>query len=206
MKTSDLKVSNKKTNDIFSSKTLHEYLDTEVYLDTQNIRNPLVRITRRYLLRHLRPNTRIVYMIRKMQYYYNSKNALKRLYALYLHRKIWNESSCYISPLAVIGKGLNLPHPVGIVIGGAVRIGSNVNIYQHVTIGSRRKGDYKKGMQPIIEDGVTCFSNAQILGDITIGEGSVIGAGAVVISSVSPHTVSVGVPSKELIKNCNNQI
>ena len=179
MKTSDLKVSNKNTNDIFSSKTLHEYLDTEVYLDTQNIRNPLVRITRRYLLRHLRPNTRIVYMIRKMQ---------------------------YISPLAVIGKGLNLPHPVGIVIGGAVRIGSNVNIYQHVTIGSRRKGDYKKGMQPIIEDGVTCFSNAQILGDITIGEGSVIGAGAVVISSVSPHTVSVGVPSKELIKNCNNQI
>ena len=185
-------------NSLYSHKFISECLEEEVYSEAKNIKNPIKKLWHRYLLRKLKPSTRIIYMIRKMQYHFNSKNSFRRLYALYLHNKIWKESSCYISPLAFIGKGLRLPHPVGIVIGGAAKIGSNVSIYQHVTIGSRRKGDYDKGKQPILEDGVICFSNCQILGDITIGKDSVIGAGAVVLSNVPANSVSVGVPSNVL--------
>lgn len=181
---------------LYSSAFIKECLDEEVYVYARNIKNPMQRILQRILLRRMRPGTRILYLIRKMQYNYHADNRLRRLYALHLHKKIWNESGCYISPLAIIGKGLHLPHPLGIVVGGAAEIGMNVSLYQNVTIGSRRKGDYEKGHQPHVQDGTICFSGSQILGDITIGRNSIIGAGAIVLSSVPSNSVSVGNPAR----------
>lgn len=196
-------VSISNNHQFYSYQFLHDCLENEVYIYAREEENLLKRMVMRMMLRFIRPNTRIVYLMRKMQYNYHSNNLIRRLYAIYLHHKIWKECSCYISPQAIIGKGIKIPHPVGIVIGGASKIGANVSIYQNVTIGSRRKGDFEKGVQPQIEEGVTCFSGCQIIGDVIIGKNSVIGAGSVVISSVPPNTVSAGVPSKILhpIKN-----
>lgn len=184
---------------IITRKNLNQFLEIEVYQDIGYERNLLVKMVKRFLYRRLRPSTRIVYLIRKMQYYYFG-NRLKKLYAIYLHKKIWNLSSCYISPLAKIGQGLKMPHPLGIVIGGESEIGENVTIYQGVTIGSRHKGDYEKGKQPKIRDEVTCFDSCKVLGDIIIGRNSVIGAGSVVIRNVPENSVAVGVPAKIIKK------
>ena len=195
-------VYNNNNHQFYSYQFFQDCLENEVYIYAREEKNPFKRMVMKLMLRLIRPNTRIVYLMRKMQYNYHSNNITRRLYAIYLHHKIWKECSCYISPQAIIDKGIKIPHPVGIVIGGASRIGANVSIYQNVTIGSRRKGDFEKGAQPLIEEGVTCFSGCQILGNITIGKGSVIGAGAIVTSSVPPNTVSAGVPSKILHYIC----
>lgn len=187
---------NKKNLRFRMSKTyLHDLIEEEVYKEAHGIKNPLKRYFVRYMLRNNKPSTRIVYLFRKMQYFYSKDNVLYHYYALHLYKKIWNESSCLISPLSEIGKGIKFPHPTGIVIGGASTIGQNVCIHQNVCIGSCRKGDYEKGFQPTIGNNVICFSSSQILGNITIGSDSIIAAGAVVLNDITSKSVAVGVPA-----------
>ena len=81
---------------------------------------------------------------------------------------------------------------IAVVIHKDTIIGESVTIAQCVTIGGRSK---KKGV-PIIENNVYLGAGSKILGNITIGEGSVIGANAVVINSVPPNCIAVGVPAK----------
>ena len=90
-----------------------------------------------------------------------------------------------------------LPHPYGITIHPLAKIGKNVIINQHVTIGNR------KGLNPgapTIEDDVHIFANAVILGNIIIGKGSVIGACALVLDDVPPYSVVYGIPAKVIRK------
>lgn len=181
-----------------SKNNLRHLLEVEVYAESKNIQNPIKRYLYRFLLRHMKPETRIIYLTRKMMYHFACRGLFHRSMALYLHRKIWNESSCYISPMAIIEEGLKIPHPVGIVIGGASKLGKNVTIYQGVTIGSRHRGDYKQGKQPTLGNNVVCFSHAQILGDITIGNDTIIGASAVVLNDIPNDSISIGIPAKVL--------
>ena len=101
-------------------------------------------------------------------------------------------SSCYLHPDAVLGPGLRLPHPTGIVIGQGAVVGRNVTIYQHVTIGTRSDLTFK---YPIVEDDCVIYANAVVVGDITIGENSVVGASAVVVGSVPSNSLCVGNPA-----------
>lgn len=89
-----------------------------------------------------------------------------------------------VSPNARLSGPIDLPHPVGIVIGNGSIIGRHVRIYQNVTIGSSRSGRY-----PMIRDEVTIYSNAVIAGGVEIGHGSVVGANCTVTSDVSPGAV-----------------
>lgn len=84
-----------------------------------------------------------------------------------------------------------LPHPTGIVIAGGVDIGENVRISQNVTLGKRSGEGYPK-----IEDNVEIYANAVVIGDITIGKNSVIGAHATVIDDVPPDSTVVGTPAE----------
>jgi serine O-acetyltransferase len=93
-----------------------------------------------------------------------------------------------------IGGGLYIPHPVGIVI-GICDIGSNVTILQNVTVGKKGRSEDSR---PRIEDGVMLSAGSVVLGDITIGRDSVVGANSVVTHSVPPNSVAVGVPAKIL--------
>jgi serine O-acetyltransferase len=77
---------------------------------------------------------------------------------------------------------IEIPHPTGVVIGRGTTVGRNVRIFQNVTLGSSRRGDY-----PTIGDDVTIYAGAVISGDITIGSGSIIGANAVVTTDVPPN-------------------
>lgn len=99
-----------------------------------------------------------------------------------------------IHPGAVIGEGLFIDHGHGVVIGETTIIGDNVTIYQGVTLGGTGKEHGKR--HPTIEDNVMISTGAKILGSFTIGQGSKIGAGSVVLEEVPPYSTVVGIPGR----------
>lgn len=94
---------------------------------------------------------------------------------------------------------LRMPHPYGIVINSGAILGQNCTIFQGVTVGSKRRG--RKCGVPIIADDVVIFPNAVIIGSVSIGEGSTIAPGAVVIDDVPPKSTVVGNPGRVI--HCN---
>jgi len=99
-----------------------------------------------------------------------------------------------IHPGATIGKGLFIDHGHGVVIGETTIIGDNVTLYQGVTLGGTGKESGKR--HPTIGDNVMISAGAKVLGSFTIGAGSKIGAGSVVLSEVPPCSTVVGVPGR----------
>lgn len=100
-----------------------------------------------------------------------------------------------IHPGATIGKRFFIDHGTGVVIGETTTIGDDVKIYQGVTLGARSfakddSGRIIKGTKrhPDIENRVTIYSGATILGDVRIGEGSIIGGNVWLVHSVPPQT------------------
>ncbi len=104
-----------------------------------------------------------------------------------------------IHPGAQIAGGVFIDHGVGVVIGETTIIGSNVLLYQGVTLGGTGKETGKR--HPTIEDNVMISSGAKVLGNITVGHDSKIGAGSVVIRDVPPHSTVVGVPGRVVKQN-----
>ena len=103
-----------------------------------------------------------------------------------------------IHPGAWIGREFFIDHGTGVVIGATARIGDRVRLYQGVTLGALSIARNKttalaeRKRHPTIEDGVTIYANAAILGGETkIGRDSVIGASALVMSSVGPNSVVI---------------
>ena len=104
-----------------------------------------------------------------------------------------------IHPGALIGQRLFIDHAMGVVIGETAIVGSDVTMYQGVTLGGTGKGHGKR--HPTVCDGVFIGNNANLLGDITIGEHSRVGAGSVVLSDVPPDSTVVGVPARIVYRN-----
>jgi len=99
-----------------------------------------------------------------------------------------------IHPGATLGVGIFIDHAIGVVIGETAEVGNDVTIYQGVTLGGTSLERGKR--HPTIGDRVTIGAGAKILGPITIGAGSRIGANAVVVGSVPPDSVVVGIPGR----------
>ena len=91
-----------------------------------------------------------------------------------------------IHPAAQIGERFAIDHGTGVVIGATTVIGNGVTLYQGVTLGARKISSGPR--HPILEDDVTVYSNASILGRVTIGKGSVIGGNVWLTSSVPPYS------------------
>ena len=97
-----------------------------------------------------------------------------------------------IHPAASIGEGLFIDHGMGVVIGETAEIGDDVTLYQGVTLGGTGFATGKR--HPTVQDNVTIGSGAKLLGPITVGHGSKIGANSVVIHDVPPNSTVVGQP------------
>ena len=109
---------------------------------------------------------------------------------------VHNKTGIDIHPGAEIGPHFFIDHGTGVVIGETAIIGKHVKIYQGVTLGAKHfpkdaKGRVVKGNKrhPNIEDGVTIYAGATILGDVTIGKDSIIGGNVWLLESVPPKTV-----------------
>lgn len=94
-----------------------------------------------------------------------------------------------------LGPGLRIMHGYGLVIHRAAHIGKDCTLRQNVTIGIRNTGDV---LAPTLRDGVDVGSGAQILGGITLGENSKVGAGAIVLADIPAGGVAVGNPARLL--------
>lgn len=100
---------------------------------------------------------------------------------------------CYIPCSVEIGEGFEVGYwGMGIVIHPEVKIGRNVFVAHGVTIGGRNESPNV----PRIEENVYIATGAKVLGDVTIGSGSIIGANAVVIRTVPPRCIAVGIPAR----------
>ena len=115
---------------------------------------------------------------------------IPRMLTEYAH----SQTGIDIHPGAVIGDHFAIDHGTGIVIGETTIIGSHVTLYQGVTLGARNFSYDQAGnplnlpRHPILEDGVTVYSNASILGRVTIGRDSVIGGNVWLTRSVPAHS------------------
>ena len=103
-----------------------------------------------------------------------------------------------IHPAATIGEGFFIDHGMGVVIGETTVIGRNVTLYQNVTLGGTGKESGKR--HPNLDDNVVVGVGAVVLGNITIGEGTKVGAGAVVVNDVPPNCTVVGVPGRVVVR------
>jgi serine O-acetyltransferase len=104
-----------------------------------------------------------------------------------------------IHPGAEIGKRLFIDHGMGVVFGETAVVGDDVTIYQGVTLGGTGKNRGKR--HPTILNGVVIGAGAQILGDITVGTNSRVGAASVVIDDVPDNSTIVGVPGHIIFRN-----
>ena len=99
-----------------------------------------------------------------------------------------------IHPGAKLGPGLFIDHGMGLVIGETAELGSNVTLYQGVTLGGTGKEKGKR--HPTIGNNVVVSSGAKVLGSFKVGDNSKIGSGSVVLKEVPPNSVVVGVPGR----------
>lgn len=129
---------------------------------------------------------------------YRIANKLKKWHIPFIPRLISQTArfltGIEIHPGATIGERFFIDHGMGVVIGETAIIGDDVLIYQGVTLGGTGKDLGKR--HPTIEDRVTIGAGAKVLGNITIGSDSNIGAGSVVIDDVPEHSTVVGIPGR----------
>jgi serine O-acetyltransferase len=104
-----------------------------------------------------------------------------------------------IHPGATIGPRFFIDHGMGVVIGETAEVGADVTLYHGVTLGGTSLAKGKR--HPTLEDRVVVGAGAKILGAITIGADSRIGANAVVVKSVPPNSVVVGVPGQIITRS-----
>ena len=112
--------------------------------------------------------------------------------ARWISQRAAKKTGIEIHPGAQIGKGFFIDHGTGVVIGETTIIGDNVTIYQCATLGGTGKETGKR--HPTIGNNVMISCGAKVLGSITVGDNSKIGAGSVVIEDVPANCTVVGVP------------
>jgi len=107
-----------------------------------------------------------------------------------------------IHPAATIGRRVFIDHAIGVVIGATTIIEDDVLIYQGVTLGGVSLDKGKR--HPTIKSNSVIGSGAKVLGNITIGKNSKIGANSVVVCDVPKNSTAVGVPAKILKRDNKN--
>ncbi|MBD1843945.1 serine O-acetyltransferase [Cyanobacteria bacterium FACHB-63] len=105
-----------------------------------------------------------------------------------------------IHPGATIGKGVFIDHGMGVVIGETAIVGDYCLIYQGVTLGGTGKETGKR--HPTLGQAVVVGAGAKVLGNIEIGDHVRVGAGSIVLRDVPSTYTVVGVPGRNICRNC----
>ncbi len=139
----------------------------------------------------LYPSFRAILYYRVSHFLYKHK---QYFFARLVSQRAVRKTGIEIHPGATIGKGFFIDHGSGVIIGETSIIGDNVTLYQGVTLGGTGKEQGKR--HPTLEDNVLVGAGAKVLGSLTVGENSKIGAGSVVLHDVPPNCTVVGVPGR----------
>ncbi|NCP84265.1 MAG: serine acetyltransferase [Bacteroidetes bacterium] len=132
------------------------------------------------------------YRLERQLFLNNKENPLLGYLASLMKRRTGSE--IYYS--TEIAKGFNIQHGFDIVIGPRYLIGENFTIHQGVTLGQKNLNSPDEKIT--IGNSVTIFAGAKILGNITIGDNSMVAANAVIISDIEPNSIYGGIPGKRL--------
>ena len=126
------------------------------------------------------PQLRAVWLYR-LSAHFAAKGGAWNVLSKFFGLQLVHRYGCHLSPHARIGAGLSLPHPTAIVVGRGVVVGEGVTLYQGVTLGVRNKraSDY-----PVVEDGVTIYAGAVVIGGVRIGAHAAVPANAVVTADI----------------------
>ena len=151
-------------------------------------RNPVAHSLLEVLLTY--PGIRVLFWYRIAHFM-----AFHRLYTIagFLSQHAAKVTGISISPEAKIGKRVFIDHGIGVVIGATAMIEDDVTILHDVTLGVRRAVEGRR--HPYVKKGTFIDANAQLLGTITIGAFSKVGAGAIVLNNVADKTTVVGNPA-----------
>lgn len=160
------------------------------YFESIKKRDPAARNILQIIMTY--PGVHAVFWYRIAHFIYKHHFRLVAELIMFLVRCMINIE---IHPAATIGKRLFIDHGTGVVVGATSIIGNDVTMYHGVTLGGVGRGGVSGKRHPTVEDGVTIGSGAKILGNITLGEGCIIGANAVVLKDVPPYSTAVGIPS-----------
>ena len=156
-------------------------------------RNPVAHSLLEVLLTY--PGIRVLFWYRIAHFM-----AFHRLYTIagFLSQHAAKVTGISISPEAKIGKRVFIDHGIGVVIGATAMIEDDVTILHDVTLGARRAVEGRR--HPYVKKGAFIGANAQLLGTITIGAFSKVGAGAIVLNNVADKTTVVGNPARTVNK------
>ena len=151
-------------------------------------RNPVAHSLLEVLLTY--PGIRVLFWYRIAHFM-----AFHRLYTIagFLSQHAAKVTGISISPEAKIGKRVFIDYGIGVVIGATAMIEDDVTILHGVTLGARRAVEGRR--HPYVKKGTFIDANAQLLGTITIGAFSKVGAGAIVLNNVADKTTVVGNPA-----------
>jgi len=162
-------------------------------IDTVIKRDPAVRSRLEVFMCY--PGLRAIAAHRRAHKHYQKG---RFLHASLISKRARRRTGIEIHPGACIGQGLFIDHGTGVVIGETAVIGDNVTLYQGVTLGGTGKDTGKR--HPNIGNGVTIGAGAKVLGPITIGDYSKVGAGSIVLKDVPSNCTVVGNPGRIVAK------
>lgn len=156
-------------------------------------RNPVAHSLLEVLLTY--PGIRVLFWYRIAHFM-----AFHRLYTIagFLSQHAAKVTGISISPEAKIGKRVFIDHGIGVVVGATAMIEDDVTILHGVTLGARRAVEGRR--HPYVKKGAFIGANSQLLGTITIGAFSKVGAGAIVLNNVADKTTVVGNPARTVNK------
>ena len=163
------------------------YIKSQIYLIKR--KDPAIK---KNIEVFLYPSFKAVTYYRIAHYFYLKKHFF---IARLLSEKAKKKTGIEIHPGAKIGKNFFIDHGTGVVIGETTIIGDNVMLYHGVTLGGVTMNKGKR--HPTIEDNVVIGCGAKVLGNITIGKNSKIGANSVVLKDVKENTTEAGIPAEE---------
>lgn len=126
-------------------------------------------------------------------------NQGRHFLAYYLQNQVSQQFGVDIHPGAKIGSGIMIDHATGVVIGETAVLGNDISMLHSVTLGGI--GCERGDRHPKIGDGVLLSVGAKVLGNVTVGAGSRIGAGSVVLTDIPPNTTVAGVPAQVVGSN-----
>ena len=119
---------------------------------------------------------------------------------LYYRSRLKRKYHIVIGKNVILGTNIKFPHPQNIVIGIGSRIGDDCIIYHDVTFGKKNDG------YPVLGNNIVVYPGAKIIGGVSIGDNSVIGANAVVTKSIPPNSIVGGVPGKVIRKRNQGEV
>jgi serine O-acetyltransferase len=177
---------------IMSHQTMFKTLHEDIHAVEE--RDPAARNTLEIIFTY--PGLHAIWSYRIAHWFWIHRSKL--LGRLISHLTRWL-TGIEIHPGALIGPRFFIDHGMGVVIGETAEIGADVTLYHGVTLGGTSTQKGKR--HPTLEDRVVVGAGAKVLGAITIGAGSRIGANAVVVKSVPSNSVIVGVPGQIIARS-----